>query len=124
MATIKNKNFSKGHLAKLASMGIQNGDTFEACNFVQIDPHTKILEGYTGLTFKDCNMLNCDPPPDATLISCPNRHRSFCTHINPSKVGASGECVENCSHVVDTDTVTIDGQVVDTTYHYEDTEVV
>ncbi len=124
MTMYRRINFSKGHLAKLDGMTIANGDTFERCNFTQIDPHTDILVGYTGLTFENCLLINCDVPPDATVLGKQPRQTSYCTHAHPSKVGASGECVENCSHVVETDTITIDGQAVDTIYHYEDTGVV
>ena len=124
MTIHKSINFSKGRLAKLDSMTIANGDTFEDCNFVQIDPHTEVLAGYTGLTFTGCNLMNCDLPGDAVVIGKPPRHRSFCTHLHPTKVGVAGECAENCSHVSDSDSITIDSVAVATIYHYTDTGVV
>jgi len=118
----KNINFAKGHITKLSSMSIENGDTFEQCNFTQVDPHTDILVGYTGLTFKSCNLMNCVLPVGATKDGCLHLHRSFCTHLHPTKVGTSGVCAENCSHVTSTDEVIIDSQAVATIYHYTDTE--
>ncbi len=98
---------------------VDNGHVFEHVNFVQKEPHTAIFAGITGLTFNKCNLTNCDVPVDATIIDSPNRHREFCTNLHPTW-GLSVE-TENCVHVVDTDTVTIDGEVVDITYHYQDT---
>lgn len=119
MTTIRRKNFSKGHLAKLDSMNIQNGDTFEACNFGQAVPHTAILAGYTGLTFTKCRLINCDLPGDAVVDGGLHFHNSLCSHLHPNKSQIT-PCAEDCDHVVDSDTVTIDGQVVGTTYHYKD----
>lgn len=103
---------------------INNGHTFEYANFMQRVPNTPIFVGITGLTFRKCNLTNCDVPPDATLINCSHIHKELCANLHPKWVakGIPAE-VENCSHVVDTDTVTIDGVLVDTIYHYEDTIV-
>lgn len=94
----------------------------EGHNFTQGNPHTKIYEGYTGLTFRNCNLANCDVPADATVISCNRGHISFCSHLHPkwTEKGILTQCVENCSHVIHVDNVTIDGVVVDTNYSYAD----
>ncbi len=104
---------------------VSNGHTFNMVNFTQVSPHTIIFSGITGLTFTKCNLTNCDVPVNATIIDSPNRHREFCANIHPrwTEKGLPIE-VENCNHVVDTDVITIDGVVVDTVYHYLDTEVV
>ena len=101
-----------------------NGDTFEGYNFMQKSPHTAIFAGVTGLTFRKCNLTNCDVPVDAVIEGGLRFHKSLCANIYPDWVakGLPAEAV-NCVHVVDTDTVTIDGVVVDETYHYEDTMV-
>lgn len=92
---------------------VQNGHTFELCNFTQRQPHTKIFEGITGLTFKKCNLTNCDLPPDAIVIDSPNRHRSFCTNLRPELINKGIlACIKNCSHVINVDI---------STYTYEDT---
>lgn len=104
---------------------VSNGHTFEHANFMQRVPHTSIFAGIIGLTFRKCNLTNCDVPLDAILIDSPNRHRELCANLHPRWVakGLPTE-VENCVHVIDTDVVTIDGVVVDTIYHYEDTKVI
>lgn len=101
-----------------------NGDTFERYNFMQAQPHTALFAGVTGLTFRKCNLVNCDVPVDAVIDDCLHIHKSLCSNIHAKWID-KGLLVEpeNCPHVVDTDTVTIDGVVVDTTYHYEDTIV-
>lgn len=103
---------------------VGNGHTFEYTNFTQRVPHTPIFAGITGVTFKKCNLTNCDVPVDAIIDNCLHFHKELCANIHPEWV-AKGLPVEaeNCSHIVDTDIVTIDGVVVDTTYHYEDTKV-
>ena len=119
----KHRNFS---YSKLDNLSAENGDEFIGCNFSQANPHTDICEGVTGLTFRDCNLCNCDVPQDAECIGCTPRHISRCTNIeyHASIVDLIDHtCDEDCEHVVDTDTVTIDGVVVDTIYYYEDTAV-
>ncbi len=100
----------------------QNGDKFTMYNLTRLQPHTAIFAGVTGLTFDNCNLTNCDLPPDAVIIGGQPRHREFCANLHPRWVakGLPSEA-ENCPHVVDTDTITIDGEVVDTVYHYKDT---
>ena len=118
MTTTKNKNFSRHKLADLT--GVQSGDTFEACNFAQTTPHTAILAGITGLSFTGCNLMNCGVPVDAVVEDCLTIHKSMCTNRHPAFTELA-LCPDNCSHVVDSDSVTIDGQVVGTIYHYKDT---
>jgi hypothetical protein len=93
----------------------------EGHNLLQGNPHTKIYEGVSGLTFKKCNLTNCDIPPDAIKDDCCHGHVSFCSHLNLRWLvkGFIDQCPENCVHVVSTDSITIDGIVVDTIYHYE-----
>lgn len=103
---------------------VGNGHVFEYRNFTQKLPHTKIFEGVTGLKFKKCNLTNCDLPGDAVTEGCTHTHKTFCTNLNPRWIDKGiVACVENCTHVIDTDVITIDGIVVDTVYHYENTRV-
>lgn len=99
-------------------------DTFEGYNFMQALPNTLIFTGITGLTFKKCNLINCIVPADAVVDDCLNIQKSLCANLHPRWVekGIPAE-VENCVHVVDVDTITIDGELIDTIYHYEDTVV-
>jgi len=101
---------------------VKDGHTFVGDNFAQLFPNTKIFEGVTGLTFRKCNLVNCVVPADATIEKCLQVQTEFCANLHPEWVakGLPTE-PENCSHVVDIDEITIDGVVVDTTYHYEDT---
>lgn len=112
-----NYAFTRG----LALPTINNGHKFEYCNFVQAQPHTKIFEGVTSLTFKKCNLMNCDVPPDAIVDDCLHIHKSLCSHNHPRWVKKGlAECVENCSHIIEIDIITIDGVEVDTVYHRKD----
>ena len=97
----------------------------EGHNFTQGRPHTKIYEGYSELTFRNCNLLNCDVPSDSVVISCGLGHVSFCSHLHPKWLenGFVFECVESCEHLVSVDTITIDGILLNTQNHYEDSEV-
>ena len=94
----------------------------EGHNFVQGNPHTAIYEGYNGLTFKNCNLTNCDVPVDSTVESCLRVQVSFCSNLHPEWLahGYIYPCVVDCSHRTIVDTVTIDGVVIDTNYTYED----
>ncbi len=104
---------------------VENGHVFENKSFLQAAPHTAIFTGKTGLIFRRCNLTNCDIPPDTVMEQCLRAHMNFCSHVHPEwlRYGYISDCVEQCSHVVDSDQVTIDGVVVDTVYHYADTEV-
>jgi hypothetical protein len=101
---------------------VENGHTFTGDNFVQLYPHTAILSGKSGLTFINCNLTNCDVPADSTFIGRSPSHISHCSHIHPTWIErfALPACVDNCEHVTAIDTITIDGVVVGTIYHYAD----
>ena len=119
MATIKGKNFSRGKLANLSQYSIQNGDTFEQCNFVQANLNTPVLAGYTGLTFIACNLMNCSVPGDAVIDDCLTLQKDMCSNLHPNwEVTAS--CGTQCRHVKEIDTVTIDSELIGTIFHYED----
>lgn len=107
---------------RLLPVDPQDGDIFDSCNIAQLYPNTKICDGKSGLTFQGCNLLNCSVPGDSIIMDCLTVQKNFCSHIHPG-FGLSPECVDNCSHVADTDEVLIDGVLIDTIYHYEDTIV-
>lgn len=108
-----NKNFSLGKLP-----AFQNGDEIISCNLMQALPHTLIGNGKIGLKFHDCNMVNCDVPPDAIVTESNCFQADFCYHLHP-EFNLPVE-PENCRHVIDIDVVKIDGAIVDTTYQRED----
>ena len=43
------------------------GSTFNHCNLVQKEPHTKMFVGISGITINDCNTTNCNFPEDAIV---------------------------------------------------------
>lgn len=104
---------------------IPKNKTFTGCNFFQATPHTPIFEGVVGLTFRDCNLINCDLPNDATVISCNHNHYDFCTNLRPSLLQHGVEaCAEECKHVVTKKEIVVDGDGVDTIYLYQPTKEV
>ena len=118
MAKYSFKNYSESSLNPLPKA--ESGDIFESCNFVQLKPHTIIFEGLEKLTFISCNLTNCDIPSDSKCESCKPYHVEFCSHVIPKMAerGLIPVCPENCTHVVDTDELIIDGLTIDTIYHY------
>ena len=106
-------NYSHG---RLSNWEPSNGDTVEGHNFTQKYPHTDIGVGVTGLKFKDCNLVNCDIPADATVEGCNTTQISRCGHLNDNYTCTSDEC----EHMTSKDIITIDGEVVDTIYEYAD----
>lgn len=114
----KGGNYSIG---KQSIISPNNGDVFERSNFSQAIPHTSIFPGISGLTFRQCNLVNCDVPADAVVESCNTSQVSRCFHLHPDFGLLEEE--DNCEHVVDTDTITIDGQVVDIIYHRKDKDI-
>lgn len=105
-------------------VGIVEGDIFEDCNLMQKYPHTHICPGISGLIFRQCNLSNCDLPLDAVIQDCGQvgRHKSRCSNLHPAW-GIEPVCPVNCSHVVDSDTVMIDGVSATVNYFYLDQEV-
>lgn len=104
---------------------VPNGSVIEGHNLTQGVPHTKIYEGKTGLTFRNCNLVNCDVPAGSVVESCNKSQVSFCAHLHDSwlEKGYIPSEVTLCSHLVTTDVITIDGVAVDTNYTYEDKAV-
>jgi hypothetical protein len=104
---------------------VENGAVIEGHNMVRAVPHTAIYEGVTGLTFRNCNLMNCDVPEDAAVEHCMRRHISYCSHVNPDWLfyGFISQCAVDCEHRTVIDTITIDGVAVDTNYTYENKAV-
>lgn len=114
MALITNKNFS---LDRLTDFNPNPGDIIESCNLFQKYPHTKITE-VVGLTFRMCNLVNCDLPADALVEGMKAYHISYCGHLNDGYT-----CAIDCEHVVSSEQIIVDGVVVDTLYEYADRRV-
>lgn len=99
---------------------IPNGSIIEAGNFYQFSPGTIILSGKE-LTINGGNWVNVRPDPLWTINGGNWSQISFCTNINSQLIDKGLKaCEENCEHVVEIDTLVIDGEVVDTVYHYQD----
>ena len=70
-----------------------SGDTFLECNLTQASPNTPILVGLTGLTFQDCNLINCLLPPDSNIIGkCNTNQVEFDVVVDTVDIG--GEVFE------------------------------
>ena len=103
----------------------KDGDVFIRCNLHRMMPHTAIFVGVRGLRFRDCNLCNCDIPPDAVIEgSGLMGHVSYCSHEHEKWIMKGlPVCGESCAHLVDTDKIIMDGIVVDHIYHYADQRV-
>jgi len=87
--------------SKFKKPKFKDGETIKGWNLTQLNPHTKICEGVKGLTFIDCNLMNCDIPEDAKVVDCLQVHKSFCSHEHPKWVKKGlKECSENCEHFI------------------------
>jgi len=122
MTVFQRRSFSSEKRSQLDELTVRDGDTFKSCNFAQVNPNTEILKGITDLIFEDCNLKNIKLDKTWTRKGGINTQRNMCSHLHPTK-GELSECVENCSHVVEAEKITIDGEVIDTIYTYKDTRV-
>lgn len=97
---------------------IADGEIIEGGNFSQLAPDTPIMVGKS-LMVNGGNFVNVRKDA-AWVINGGNFSQiSRCAYIHPE--WSLPPEAENCSHVTRVDTVTIDGVLVDTIYHYEDT---
>ena len=115
MALIRMRNFSHDHITRFNP---QPGDVIDLCNFSQMYPHTSITE-VAGLTFKLCNLVNCDTPNDAVIEDCNTKQVSRCGHLHDEY-----DCAVDCEHLISSEDIIIDGVVVDTLYEYADKAVI
>ena len=102
------------------------GDVVQGANLEQITPGTA-LTGCAGkaITFLGYRMVNVEIDPAWTVEHCRTDQVSRCSHEHPEwvEMGLLAECVENCPHVVDSDEIVIDGELIATNYFYEDTRL-
>ena len=93
----------------------------EGHNFTQGRPHTAIYGDQIGLTFRKCNLLNCEVPDGSVVDDCLTCHVSFCSHLNDGwlEMGVIDECAIDCEHLVQIDTITIDGESLGENRIYE-----
>ena len=102
MATIKgNYAFRADELNEQ----LNDGDTVIG-NCAQIESHTKIgwkdEKWLINLTFHNCNLDNCQVPPDAKLTGySAGCQKEFCSHEHPGLVKRGlKQCAEDCVHRV------------------------
>lgn len=114
MTVYKNQNFA------FTEPPCENGDVFENCNLSQ-KVVTGMFVGKTGLTFIKCNRFNCNLPADSTIEGGLGIHKDCCSWLHPE--WNLSEEAENCRHVVDTDTLTVDEQTIEINYIREDTVI-
>lgn len=96
----------------------QDGDILDECNCSQKAPHTPF--GTANMQYVECNLVNCDIDPSATVFDCNTVQIDHCYWLHPDMELPVEP--ENCRHVVEIDNVTIDGQT-ETFYEREDTIV-
>ena len=118
--TIKYKNFSFG---KLKDFKPKNNEVYYNNNFSQASPNTKIIpDDITDLILIEPNLVNCDIPskPGIKIIGGLHIQKSFCTHLHPEMSPPLPPCPILCQHLLEIDTVIIDGREAEKAYHYED----
>lgn len=102
---------------------IPDGSTINGGNYQQMEPDTAILAGKT-LTITGGNWCNVLQDAAWTVTGGNWSQVSRCSHLHPEWVARGlEECDEVCSHVISTDEIVVDGQVVETVYTYQDTAV-
>ena len=75
----------------------------------QLQPHTPIGEGVTGLVFTNSNLMNCLLPEDAVVgDGCNTAQIDFCFHKHPEFNLPVED--DNCRHV--TDSIDVDGLII------------
>jgi|GEM_PF-4546426 len=100
---------------------IKDGAVIDSGNFSQLVPGTVILKGKR-LTINGGNWTNVKKDPAWTINGGNWTQVSRCSHVHPGWVERGlSECATECSHMTDKDEIYVDGQLVDTVYHYEDT---
>lgn len=90
---VKNKNYA------YKNPECSDGETFEYCNFTQLVPNTELFEDKTGLTFNNCNLINCKVPADSVIKDCNTAQIERCSHNHPEllKRGLK-QCTVDCKH--------------------------
>jgi hypothetical protein len=109
---------------KTSGLPIPGDRVIETCNFCQLVPHTAIYAGESSLTFRNCNLTNCDVPGDSVIDRCLRVQVEFCSNLHPKWIEKGlATCTENCAHVTSTDIIQVGGVTVETIYTYEDKAV-
>jgi len=114
MATIPNKNWS----FRDPGDAIPDNSTIISGNFVQLFPETPIMVGKK-LTILSGNFVNVKKDENWDVQGGNWAQIEFCSNDRPDLVKRGlPECDENCEHMVDENTVVIDGKSVISTKYY------
>ena len=87
---------------------VNAGDTIDRCNCSQLSPGTPVCAGISSLKFIESNLVNCILPIDAQFDGCNRAQIDFCYWLNPG-MDLPVES-ENCRHVIEINTIDIDGE--------------
>jgi len=100
---------------------IADDSVINAGNFTQMYPDTPIMADKP-LVINGGNFTNVRKDAAWTINGGNWTQVSRCSHLHPELVARGlTECALECDHLTGTDSVTIDGVLVDTIYHYEET---
>ncbi len=102
---------------------IKNNKVIEFGNFSQLIPNTEIMKDLT-LTIKGGNFTNVKKQPGWIIKGGNFTQINRCTHLHPEliKLGLK-ECEVKCKHLINTDEVWIDDELIETIYTYEDERI-
>lgn len=107
-------NYSGSRISQCAAV---DGDVLQGQNFAQEQPFTPIFAGRFGLTFVDCNLVNCVVPDGSIVTGCNTTQVDRCAHLY---AGLSYQCEIECRHMATKQPIIVDGVEVDTLYSYAD----
>lgn len=99
---------------------LKSGDIVSDETFIQMYPDTDVYVGQSGVTFKNCEIVNVKFPDKVVCENCDIKNVSFCSHLHPEY--GIDKCKTVCDHVVRIiPPISIDGKiVVEKTYEYKD----
>jgi len=99
---------------------IPDGAVIDSGNFSQLVPGTEILKDKK-LTINGGNWTNVKKQPQWKISGGNWTQISRCSHLHPEWVSRGlPECSVECKHLVEKDEIRIDGELIDTVYHYKD----
>ena len=97
-----------------------NGDVVEGGNYMQMAPGTLIASKVRSLTIRGGNFVNCKPQAGWVIEGGNWAQVERCSNKNPELVALGlPVCDVNCAHIESTDTIRVDGVVVQTVRTYK-----
>lgn len=99
---------------------IKEGAVITTGNFTQMYPNTEIMKDLT-LIILGGNFTNVKKQDNWIIKGGNWTQIDRCSHLHPEFIDFGlPECETECKHLVDKDTIKVDGIVVETIYHYQD----